>query len=207
MLQEVILTPDSDFYKGLVDINLDERLWPYHIPEFTAKVVNTDTEKIVRAGECDTLKGIASFKTIKVEAGGKLYFDEGEITVNNLQLDAGAVIDFVKPGFSTILHVNEKIQWNASAEYEDKSSIAKGFKLYYYGGERFFVHGAWAGTIIAPNAQLVLGQTHNKELYGQFYSKSIIVHQYSKVYRIPFNPQKSTTSSTLLDVAWIGGRK
>ena len=196
----------NEFYTGLTDFNLYEYQWPYHIPEFTAKVVNSNAEKIVRAGECDTLKGAVSFKTIKVEAGGKLYFDEGEITVNNLQLDARATIDFVKPGFSTILHVNEKIQWNASTENEDKSSVAKGFKLYYYGSDRFFVHGAWAGTIIAPNAQLVLGQTHNKELYGQFYGKSIIVHQYSKVYRIPFNPQKSAPSA-LLDVAWIGGQK
>ncbi len=197
----------NEFYIGLTDFNLYEYQWPYHIPEFTAKVVNSNAEKIVRAGECDTLKGVVSFKTIKVEAGGKLYFDEGEITVNNLQLDARATIDFVKPGFSTILHVNEKIQWNTSVEYEDKTIIAKGFKLYYYGSERFFVHGVWAGTIIAPNAQLVLGQTHNKELFGQFYGRSIVVHQYSKVFRIPFKPQKSETSSTLLDVAWIGGRK
>ena len=198
----------NEFYTGIqdMDFNLYEYQWPYHIPEFTVKTVNSDTVKIVRVGECDTLKGVVSFKTVKVEAGGKLYFDEGEITVNNLQLDAGATIDFVKPSFSTILHVNEKIQWNASTEYEKKSVIAEGFKLYYYGSDRFFVHGAWAGTIIAPNAQLVLGQAQNKELYGQFYGKSIIVHQYSKVTRVPFKPHKSTPS-TLLDVAWIGGEK
>ena len=95
-------------------------------------------------------------------------------------------------------------QWNATTENAKKSIIANGFKLYYYGSDRFFVHGAWAGTIIAPNAQLVLGQTHNKELYGQFYGRGVVVHQYSKVYRVPFNPQKSTTSNTQLDVAWLG---
>ena len=95
-------------------------------------------------------------------------------------------------------------QWNAATENEEKSIIANGFKLYYYGSDRFFVHGAWAGTIIAPNAQLVLGQTHNKELYGQFYGRGVVVHQYSKVYRVPFNPQKSATSNTQLDVAWLG---
>ena len=97
-----------------------------------------------------------------------------------------------------------KLQWNATTENAKKSIIANGFKLYYYGSDRFFVHGAWAGTIIAPNAQLVLGQTHNKELYGQFYGRGVVVHQYSKVYRVPFNPQKSTTSNTQLDVAWLG---
>ena len=124
--------------------------------------------------------------------------------MNNLQLDAGATIDFVKPGFSTVLHVNEKIQWNAVFENAKKSIIAKGFKLYYYGSDRFFVHGAWAGTIIAPNAQLVLGQTQNKEIIGQFYGRSVVVHQYSKVYRAPFNPQKSFIFNMPLAVAWLG---
>ena len=55
--------------------------------------------------------------------------------------------------------------------------------------------------------KLVLGQTHNKVLYGQFYGKGVVVHQYSKVFRVPFNPQKSTTSNALLNVAWLGGRK
>ena len=100
--------------------------------------------------------------------------------------------------------MKENFQWNAATENAKKSIIAKGFKLYYYGSDRFFVHGAWAGTIIALNAQLVLGQTHNKELYGQFYGRGVVVYQYSKVYRVPFNPQKSTTFNTQLDVAWLG---
>lgn len=174
---------------------------------FFAKSINTNTEKIVRAGECDTLAGAVSFKTIKVESGGKLYFDEGEISVKNLQLDAGSSIVLVKPGFSTILHVNENIHWNTTIENQNFGDIAKGFKLYYYGSERFFVHGVWAGTLIAPNAKLVLGQTQNKRIYGQFYGKGVVVHQYSKVYKVPFNPQKTITSSTLLDVAWFGVQK
>ena len=194
----------GDFYKEVGDFNYGENVWPYHIPEFFARSINTNTEKIVRAGECDTLAGVVSFKTIKVEAGGKLYFDEGEISVKNLQLDAGSSIDFVKPGFSTILHVNENIHWNTTIENQNFGDIAKGFKLYYYGSERFFVHGVWAGTIIAPNAKLVLGQTQNKKIYGQFYGKGVTVHQYSKIFRVPFNPQKTITSSTLLDVAWFG---
>jgi len=207
---ETILTTvpnDGDYYKGHFDINLDEQLWPYHVPEISAKAVNTNEEKIVRAGERDTLRGLVSFKTVKVEAGGKLYFDEGEINVKNLQLDAGSSIDFVRPSFSTILHVNENIQWNTTIENQDFGAIAKGFKLYYYGSERFFVHGVWAGTLIAPNAKLVLGQTQNKRIYGQFLGKGVTVHQYSKIFRVPFNPQKSTTSSMPLDVAWLGGRK
>jgi len=207
ILQDITLSSDSDYYSGKLDINLYEYIWPYHIPELTAKMVNTNEEKIVRTGECDTLRGDISFKTIKVEAGGKLYFDEGEISVKNLQLDAGSSIDFVKPGFSTILHVNENIHWNTTIEKQDFGAVANGFKLYYYGSERFFVHGVWAGTLIAPNAKLVLGQTQNKKIYGQFLGKGVTVHQYSKVFRVPFNPKKSTIPNTPLDVAWLGGLK
>lgn len=207
---ETILTTvpnDGDYYKGHFDINIDEQLWPYHVPEIPAKAINTNDEKIVRAGESDTLRGVISFKTIKVEAGGRLYFDESEISVKNLQLDAGSSIDFVKPGFSTILHVNENIHWNTIIDNQNFGAIATGFKLYYYGSERFFVHGVWAGTLIAPNAKLVLGQTQNKKIYGQFLGKGVTVHQYSKIFRVPFNPKKSNTSNTLLNVAWLGGRK
>jgi len=209
ILQDITIQQDSvyDSFSVNLDFNFDEQFWPYHIPEFSAKTINTDAEKIVRAGECDTLGGDISFKTIKVEAGGKLYFDEGEISVKNLQLDAGSSIDFVKPGYSTILHVNENIHWNTTIENQNFGAIAKGFKLYYYGSERFFVHGVWAGTLIAPNAKLVLGQTQNKKFYGQFLGKGVTVHQYSKLFRVRFNPQKSTAPNTPLDVAWLGGRK
>ena len=209
ILQDITIQQDSvyDSFSVNLDFNFDERLWPYYIPEFSVKTINTSDEKIVRAGECDTLRGLVSFKTVKVEAGGKLYFDEGEISVKNLQLDAGSTIDFVKPGFSTILHVNENIHWNTTIENQNFGAIATGFKLYYYGSERFFVHGVWAGTLIAPNAKIVLGQAQNKKIYGQFLGKGVTVHQYSKVFRVPFNPKKSTAPNTLLDVAWIGGEK
>lgn len=86
-------------------------------------------------------------------------------------------------------------------------TVASSFKLYYYGEEKFFVHGVWAGTLIAPNAKLVLGQTQNKKLYGRFLGKGVTVHQYSKVFRVNFNPKKSTISNTSFNVAWIGGQK
>lgn len=105
------------------------------------------------------------------------------------------------------LHVNENIHWNTTIENQNFGDIAKGFKLYYYGSERFFVHGVWAGTLIVPNAKLVLGQTQNKKLYGQFYGKGVTVHQYSKIFRVQFKPQKSITSNAQLNVAWLGGKK
>ena len=207
VFQDVFSSSGNDYYKGKVDFNEDENRWPWRIPEYSAKVINSNREKIVKAGECDTLKNHDTFKKIKVEAGGVLYFDEGEITVDDLQLDAGSRIAFVKPGFSTIVHVNEKIQWNVSIETQSILAVAQGFKLYYYGEERFFVHGVWAGTLIAPNAKLVLGQTQNKKMYGQFLGKGVTVHQYSKIFRVLFNPKKTIMSNTPFNVAWIGGHK
>ena len=207
MFQDVFLSLGNEYYNGRADFNEDESRWPWHIPEYSAKVTDSNREKIVKSGECDTLKNNDVFKKIKVEAGGILYFDEGEIIVNDLQLDAGSRIAFVKPGFSTILHVNEKIQWNSSIANQSIDTVASSFKLYYYGEERYFVHGVWAGTLIAPNAKLVLGQTQNKEMYGQFLGKGVSVHQYSKVFRVLFHPKKTIMSNTPFNVAWIGGHK
>ena len=207
MFQDVFLSSGNEYYNGRADFNEDESHWPWHILEYSAKVIESNREKIVKSGECDTLKNNDVFKKIKVEAGGILYFDEGEIIVNDLQLDAGSRIAFVKPGYSTILHVNEKIQWNASIANQSIVTVASSFKLYYYGEERFFVHGVWAGTLIAPNAKLVLGQTQNKEMYGQFLGKGVTVHQYSKVFRVLFHPKKTIMSNTPFNVAWKGGHK
>ena len=207
VFQDVILSLGNDYYKGKVDFNYDENRWPWRIPEYSAKITGSHKEKVVKSGECDTLKNHDAFKKIKVEAGGVLYFDEGEIIVDELQLDAGSRIAFVKPGFSTILRVNEKIQWNTSIANQNIATVASDFKLYYYGEERFFVHGVWGGTIIAPNAKLVLGQTQNKKIYGQFLGKGVTVHQYSKIFRMSFDPKKTIMSNTPFNVAWIGGRK
>ena len=51
--------------------------------------------------------------------------------------------------------------------------------------------GMWAGTIFAPNADLILGQS-NKSLYGRFLGKNVTVHQYAQVYSIPFAPEMNT---------------
>jgi hypothetical protein len=71
------------------------------------------------------------------------------------------------------------------------STIALGFKLIYHGDKRLSINGQWAGTIVAPNAKLVLGQTSNKILYGRFLGNGISVHQYTSIRRIVFSPQKN----------------
>lgn len=50
-----------------------------------------------------------------------------------------------------------------------------------------FIEGIFGGTIYAPLSKLILGQTH-KILYGRFLAKDITVHQFTKVYRVDYNP-------------------
>ena len=76
--------------------------------------------------------------------------------------------------------------------YEEKygfkhESVARNFKFIYSGSDEVFFDTNWHGTIIAPNAKIVLGQTHNKFLYGQFFADEIVVHQFSNIVYVPFD--------------------
>ena len=59
--------------------------------------------------------------------------------------------------------------------------------LVQHGNETMTIEGQWAGTIFAPNADLILGQSF-KVLYGRFLGKNVTVHQYSTIYSIEYNP-------------------
>lgn len=69
------------------------------------------------------------------------------------------------------------------------ASAAERFKLIYCGYDKIFFEINWYGTIIAPNAEIVLGQTRDKALVGQFYADKIVVHQYSYLSNVPFNSE------------------
>lgn len=151
------------------------------------------TEIVVSNGMTKSLNSNTNLKKLKVESNGELVIHPGEYVIDELQLDANSKITFADPGQSVILHVKKIVTWHPTiSTTANLNSIAKGVKLYYYGSERLFVEGQWAGTLIAPNAKLVLGQTRNKTLYGQFVGNGIAIHQYSKVYNIPFNPTHSS---------------
>lgn len=74
---------------------------------------------------------------------------------------------------------------------ENLELAAKGFMLVQHGSETMTVEGMWAGTIFAPTADLILGQS-NKTLYGRFLGKNVTVHQYATIYSTHFNPETST---------------
>lgn len=73
----------------------------------------------------------------------------------------------------------------------DLERVAKGFLLIQHGGETMTVEGSWAGTIFAPNADLVLGQS-SKKLYGRFLGRDVTVLQYATVHHVAFEPETAT---------------
>ena len=54
-----------------------------------------------------------------------------------------------------------------------------------------FVDNIFAGTIFAPTSNVILGQS-NKLFYGTVIANDITVHQYSRIYHIPFSNEEST---------------
>ena len=64
-------------------------------------------------------------------------------------------------------------------------SAAQRIMVYYYGTNRVFIQTDFAGTVIAPNAEVVIGQS-GKNFYGAIYAKSIVVHQNTKITWVPF---------------------
>ena len=178
------------------ETNLNANLWPYTIPKISPKSNSSQIDKIVKHGEQFTLTDGSAFRSLKVEAGGTLYISTGEMVVENLQLDTDANIYFLNPGYETVIHVNKSIKWNAEIINTDPALYAQGFKLYYYGTETFDIAGRWGGTLIATNAEIILGQNWNKVIYGQFLAKQIVVHQYATIQRVIFNP-------ITLDVAFM----
>ena len=174
--------------------NLNAGNWPWKIPEILPMLNSSQYDKVVKSGESYTVQDGDSFRTLKVEAGGKLFFSSGIIVTDNLQVDANSEIYFNNPEYGTIVHVNKNIKWNgvmkrmngSQSENASASQIAECFKLYYHGSETFDVAGLWGGTIVAPKAKIILGQGQYKLIYGQFLAKQIVVHQHSKIVKKEF---------------------
>lgn len=168
-----------------------ETLWPYRVAELPAMQDAGQVTKEIAYNESYTLKDGDHFQTLKVSPGGTLFVEPGEMFIGNVQLESGSRVLFVNPGMQTILYLNGGVIWRARTLNEDLEKVAKGFKLIQHGTETMIVEGMWAGTIFAPNADLILGQS-KKSLYGRFLGKNVTVHQYAQVYGIPFSPEINT---------------
>jgi hypothetical protein len=88
-------------------------------------------------------------------------------------------------GSSVTFHIGKNFQWNGTIVANDMVAAAQHIMVIYYGSNTVFVQTNFAGTIIAPNAEEVIGQS-GKEFYGAIFAKSIVVHQETKVIWVPF---------------------
>ena len=149
--------------------------------------------KVVQNGEAFLLSDGAALKSLRVQGNSTLIIPPGEFYIDSLlQLDAGTKIEFTNPGESSVIHLNGRIIWHPqnSVPLTDTTYwtlVARGFKLIQHSSKFMFIEGAFGGTIYAPLSKLILGQTH-KILYGRFFAKDITVHQFTKVYRVDYNP-------------------
>ena len=107
----------------------------------------------------------------------------GNLFVGSLKFQNGATL--YAPNESAIFHIGNDFQWNGTVETDDMISAAQHIMVYYYGTNRVFVQTDFAGTIIAPNAEVVVGQS-GKNFYGSVFAKSIVVHQNTKITWVPF---------------------
>lgn len=103
--------------------------------------------------------------------------------MGSLKFQNGATL--YAPNESAIFHIGNDFQWNGTVETDDMISAAQHIMVYYYGTNRVFVQTDFAGTIIAPNAEVVVGQS-GKNFYGAIFAKSIVVHQNTKITWVPF---------------------
>lgn len=164
-----------------------ESLWPYKVPTLSDSPNIENTSKEIFYNESYTLKDKDNFKSLKVHSGGTLLIKPGEMVIGNIQLESGSKILFSEPGRETIIHLNGSTIWRSKTLNDNLELVAKGFKIIQHSSETMIVEGEWAGTIFAPNADLILGQS-SKTLYGRFLGNNITVHQYATIYNVNFNP-------------------
>lgn len=149
--------------------------------------------KVVRNGETYRLKDGDEFYTLRVESGATLIVEPGEMFVSHLlQIEPNSNIRFAEPGKGTVLHTNGSIIWRSynsepASNTQYWTNVAKGFKLAHHSSKAVYFEGMWAGTIFAPKAKIIMGQTV-KTIYGRILGRDVVVHQFAKIFRVDFAP-------------------
>ena len=149
-----------------------------------------ELEHVVKDGETFEWDSNYKYKTLKVEAGGKLVLNPGTFIAKELILDRKSTVEFTKPGEATQVVAMDFLDWRSEIINEDLPLVARGFKLItYMQSQRLFTLGTnWAGTLYAPNTYTIFGQASNKQMYGRFYTRIAIVHQRTKIFRVDYDP-------------------
>lgn len=149
--------------------------------------------KVVRNGETYHLKDGDEFYNLRVESGATLIIEPGEMFVyHTFQIEPNSTVRFAEPGKGTVLHTNGSIIWrNYKSEPATNTqywtNVAKGFKLAHHSSKAVYFEGMWAGTIFAPKAKIIMGQTV-KTIYGRILGRDVVVHQFAKIFRVDFAP-------------------
>ena len=159
--------------------------------------ISKSQNKVVRRGETYRLKDGDAFYSLRVESGATLVIEPGEMFVDSmLQIEPNSTVRFAEPGKSTVLHTNGKINWRTynsepASNTQYWVNVARGFKLAHHSSQKVCIEGLWAGTVYAPKAKVVMGQV-SKAIYGRILGRDVDIHQYSRVYRVDFNPTDAT---------------
>ncbi len=163
-----------------------------------------DSLKTVNAGESygtSRMGSNSSHTDYNFNSNSELKFDgSGEFGFASLNFQKDAKLQ--APTESVILYIGNDFLWNGTIVADDMVSVAQHLMIYYYGSNRVYIQTNFAGTIIAPNAEVVIGQS-GKEFYGAIFAKSIVVHQNTKITWVPFvsnslNTTLAMTKSNLL---------
>ena len=183
----------DNFFENTFDWNLD------------FEINNT---RVLNSGE-NLTSGLLSYNFRKVDfnfnSGSSLILNvPGEFYAGALKFQKDSKL-IPQTNGSVIFYVGNDFQWNGTIVADDMVSAAHHFMIYYYGTNPVYIQTEFAGTIIAPNAEVIVGQV-GKNFYGAIYAKSIEVHQDTKVIWVPFlresvnsvlSTKKSLDSSTI----------
>lgn len=176
--------------KYVTDWNLG---YSFELPNISEIVYSSKKE--VKSGETFYFMDGMAYDTLKVESGASIVFAPGQIFVRGLlQLDAGANVEYLKPGEKTILNLDGKLKWQAASKrsLDDSdywSRVARGFMFIQHKSGTMYIEGNFAGTLYAPLAKIIMGQTE-KTFYGRVLARDITIHQYTKIFRVDFNPME-----------------
>lgn len=191
---EYILKQQNAKIDGGVFFPMINRSWNDYLCNMSDLTnISYRNKKNVSAGERYFLKDGDAYESLKVENGGTLVVSPGEMYVDSLlQIEPNAKIEFLSSGESSVIHLNGRIIWRSRNNEPLTNTaywlkVAKGFKIVQHSSKSMYMEGAFGGTIYAPLSKLVLGQDV-KIIYGRFLAKDITIHQYSKVFRVDYNP-------------------
>lgn len=118
-----------------------------------------------------------------VKARSPIRLRAGDYYFNSFNCD-GCTFEVDASAGPVRMYVASSLIWTGSLSYV--AGANNRFMLAYLGKEDTYINGYLDGTIIAPEAHLVLGQSSAKTYTGMYIGRDLTVHQYSTVRFNPF---------------------